>query len=56
MAGAARLHHALELARRVVESCAPEVPELAQRVVTGLAQQIGSLQAQLPRLEKELVA
>ena len=50
------LHHALELARRVVDGRAPDVPELAQRVVTGLAQQIGSLQAQLARLEKELVA
>lgn len=50
------LHHALELARRVVDGRAPDVPELAQRVVTGLAQQIGSLQAQLTRLEKELVA
>ena len=50
------LHHALDLARRVVDGRAPDVPELAQRVVTGLAQQIGSLQAQLARLEKELVA
>ena len=50
------LHHALELARRVVDGRAPDVPELAQRVVTSLAQQIGSLQAQLTRLEKELVA
>jgi transposase len=50
------LHHALELARRVVDGCAPEVPELAQRVVTGLAQQIGNLQVQLGALEKELLA
>ena len=50
------LRHALELARRTVDGRAPDVPELAQRVVTGLAQQIGSLQAQLARLEKELVA
>jgi transposase len=49
------LHHALELARRVIEGRAPDVPELAQRVVTGLAHQIGSLQAQLARLEKELL-
>jgi transposase len=50
------LHHALELAKRVVEGRAPDVPELAQRVVTGLAQQIGSLQGQLAALEKELLA
>ena len=50
------LHHALELARRVADGRAPDVPELAQRVVTGLAQQIGALQAQLMALEKELLA
>lgn len=50
------LHHALELARRVVDGRAPDVPELAQRVVTGLAQQIGNLQVQLAALEKELLA
>ncbi|MBA2920993.1 IS110 family transposase [Sphingomonas sp. MAH-20] len=50
------LHHALELARRVADGRAPDVPELAQRVVTGLAHQIGSLQAQLAILEKELLA
>jgi transposase len=32
------------------------VPELAQRVVAGLAHQIGALQAQLAALEKELLA
>lgn len=50
------LHHALELARRATEGRAPDVPELAQRVITGLAHQIGSLQAQLASLEKELLA
>lgn len=50
------LHHALELARRATEGRAPDVPELAQRVITGLAHQIGSLQAQLVSLEKELLA
>jgi transposase len=50
------LHHALDLARRVVEGHAPDVPELAQRVVAGLAHQIGSLQAQLAALEQELLA
>jgi transposase len=50
------LHHALELAKRLVDGRAPDVPELAQRVVTGLAQQIGSLQLQLVALEKELLA
>ena len=50
------LHHALELARRVVDGRAPDVPELAQRVVTALAQQIANLQTQLAALEKELLA
>ena len=50
------LHHALDLARRVVDGRAPDVPELAQRVVTSLAQQIGNLQVQLAALEKELLA
>ena len=50
------LHHALELAKRVVDGRAPDVPELAQRVVTSLAQQIGNLQVQLSALEKELLA
>ena len=50
------LHHALELAKRMVEGRAPDVPELARRVVTGLAQQIGNLQVQLAVLEKELLA
>ena len=50
------LHHALALAERLAGGHAPEVPQLAQRVVLGLAQQIGTLQAQLTRLEKELLA
>jgi transposase len=50
------LQHALDLARRLVAGEAPEVPALAQRVVTGLADQIGALQVQLAKLEKELLA
>lgn len=50
------LHHALELAKRLVDGRAPDVPDLAQRVVAGLASQIGALQAQLATLEKELLA
>ncbi len=50
------LHHALDLARRLVAGEAPEVPALAQRVVTGLADQIAALQVQLAKLEKELLA
>jgi transposase len=50
------LHHALELARRLSAGEAAEVPALAQRVVTGLADQIGALQVQLAKLEKELLA
>ncbi|MGF7148523.1 transposase [Sphingomonas zeicaulis] len=50
------LRHALELAKRLVNGRAPDVPALAQRVVSSLAQQIGSLQLQLAALEKELLA
>jgi transposase len=50
------LHHALELAARLSKGEAAEVPPLAQRVVTGLADQIGALQVQLIKLEKELLA
>ena len=41
------LHYALALARQLVEGRATDVPELAQRVVTSLAHQIGALQEQL---------
>lgn len=50
------LHHALDLARRLVAGEAAEVPALAHRVVTGLADQIGAVQVQLAKLEKELLA
>lgn len=50
------LHHALALAARLSAGDAPEVPGLAQRVVKGLADQIGHLQVQLGVLEKELLA
>jgi transposase len=50
------LHHALALAARLAGGQAPEVPELAQRVVAGLAHQIGALQKQLIMLEKEMLA
>jgi len=50
------LHHALLLVTRLASGEAPEVPPLAQRVVRGLAEQIGSLQGQLARLDKELLA
>lgn len=50
------LHHALALVARLADGDAPDVPELAQRVVAGLARQIGALQVQLAALEKELLA
>lgn len=50
------LRHALELAGRLLAGDAAEVPSLAQRVVTGLADQIGALQIQLTRLERGLLA
>ncbi len=50
------LHHALALASRLTAGEAPEVPALAAAGGEGLAEQIGSLQAQLAALEKELLA
>jgi transposase len=50
------LHHALNLAARLSAGEAAEVPALAERVVKGLADQIGALQVQLGMLEKELLA
>ena len=49
------LHHALELAVRLSAGKAAELPPLAQRVVKGLADQIGALQVQLTSLERELL-
>ena len=50
------LHHALALAKRLTEGRTADVPELAQRVVASLANQIGAVQEQLVRLGKELIA
>lgn len=50
------LHHAIELAARIAKGEAPEVPQLAVRVITGLAGQIGDVQVRLAALEKELLA
>ncbi len=50
------LHHALRLAARLSAGDTPEVPTLAQRVVKGLADQIGAVQLQLAALEKEILA
>jgi len=50
------LGHAIELAARIAKGDAPEVPELAVRVITGLAGQIGDVQTRLAALEKELLA
>ncbi|PAX06314.1 IS110 family transposase [Sphingomonas lenta] len=49
------LHHALSLAARLSAGEAADVPALAQRVVTGLADQIGAVQVRLAALERELV-
>jgi transposase len=49
------LHHALNLAARIANGDAPEIPALAARVIMSLAGQIGDLQA-LVALEKELLA
>jgi len=50
------LHHALALAKRLTDGDAADVPELAGRVVNSLAQQVGAVQEQLAKLEKDLVA
>ena len=50
------LHHASRLAGRLSADEVPEVPPLARLVIKGLADQIGTVQLQLARLEKELLA
>lgn len=50
------LHRALELAARIAAGAMPEVPELAGRIVTALARQIGDLQVRVTAMEKELLA
>src|SRR6187200_680477 len=50
------LHHALRLAGQLSTGEAPEAPPLARLVVKGLADQIGTIQLQLARLEKKLLA
>lgn len=50
------LHHALALTARLSSGEDVAVPPLAQRVVKSLADQIVSLQEQLSKLEKELLA
>jgi transposase len=50
------LHHAIELAARIAKGDASAVPDLAVRVITGLAGQIGDVQVRLAALEKELLS
>jgi transposase len=50
------LHRAINLAAQITDGAIPNVPELAGRIITGLAAQIGDLQLQLTTLEKELLA
>jgi transposase len=50
------LHHALALAKQLTNEPAADVPELAGRVITSLAHQIGAIHEQLAALEKELLA
>src|SRR5439155_24254619 len=50
------LHHALALAKQLVDGHAADVPQLAQRVAASLAHQVGALQVQLAALEKELLS
>lgn len=49
------IHHALELARRITEGQAPEVPPLATQVVTSLAEQVSALQERITALDKALL-
>lgn len=50
------LHHALNLAAQIASGATPNVPELAGRIITSLAGQIGELQLRLTQLEKEMLA
>lgn len=50
------LHHAINLAAQLASGAMPNVPELAGRIISGLAGQIGDLQVRLTALEKELLA
>jgi len=50
------LHRALELAAQIAAGAAPNVPELAGRIVRVLARQIGDLQVRVTAVEKELLA
>lgn len=50
------LHRAINLAAQITDGAIPNVPELAGRIITGLAARIGDLQLQLTTLEKELLA
>lgn len=50
------LHHALNLAAQIARGAAPDVPELAGRIIASLAGQIGELQLRLTQLEKEMLA
>lgn len=50
------VHHALALAKELADGGAAHVPELAERVVTALAQHVRAVQEQLTKLEKDLVA
>lgn len=50
------LHRAINLAAQIADGAIPNVPELAGRIIMGLAAQIGDLQLRLTTLEKELLA
>jgi len=50
------LRHALEVARQLTDGSAPDVPKLAERLVTSLARQISAAHEELALLEKELLA
>jgi transposase len=48
--------HALMLAERIAAGEMPDIPPLAEKVITGLAGQILDLQARLREIERELLA
>jgi transposase len=50
------LHHAINLAAQIASGAVPNIPELAGKIISGLAGQIGDLQVRLTALEKELLA
>jgi len=50
------IQHALRLAGQLAEGAAPDIPNLAIKVIVALAEQLGELQVRIAGLDKELKA